>query len=283
MVPEGMSPRLAARRAARYGNGGGPPPLPPDPPTEEWPPPAHRSRDPGPRPPGRPGRRWWRWALGGAAVLVLSVALAPPPLVDPYANRAAAGYESECAELSGVEVDSGAWPAVIRAGMGELRDVSAHTDEVRFENDLTIHDVDFSAERIEVAPLRFGTVDEDAVVHGGRSSATVLLDDIEAILAGYGVTVDLRGDRTSMVADVLVPILGVVPTTVELVPVDGDLELRFAALAVIALPSLLIELPEPVALDSALVEGTGLRVTTTVDGTIPAEEWGCDSATSTGG
>lgn len=273
MVPDGMSPRLAARRAARYGDGAGAPPRPPAPPE---PPPGHR------------GRRWWparwsrrwRWALGGLAALVLAVALAPPPLVDPVVDRAAGRYESECAELSGVDVDSGSWPAVVRAGLGDLRNVSAHTDEVRFGDGLVIHDVDFTADRIEVPPMRFGLVEGDAVVHGGRSTATVLLADIERLLSTGEITVDLRGEGSSMVADVQVPLIGVVPTTVELVPVDGDLELQLAALAVIALPSLRISFPEPVSLEAVEVRGAGLHVTTSVEGTIGADTWACDAGTS---
>jgi hypothetical protein len=216
-------------------------------------------------------------ALG---LVVVAVLLAPPPLVDPFVDRAASRYEGQCAEFSGVDVDSGSWPAVLRAATGQLRNVSAHTDEVRFDDDFAIHDIDFTADEVNVAPLRFGVVDGDADIGGGESSATVLLDDIERIIAGYGVTADLHGEGASLVADVQVPILGVVPTTVDMVPVDGDLELRFAALDTFPLPSLLISFPEPVALRGVDVQGEGMRVSTTVDGTITSGDWGCDAATS---
>ena len=81
-------------------------------------------------------------------------------------------------------------------------------------------------------------------------------------------------------ADVLVPFVGPVPTTVDMVPVDGDLELRFAALDVIELPAMVIAFPEPVRLEGVDVRGEGMRVSTTVDGTMGSSEWGCDTSAS---
>src|SRR5690606_10589514 len=130
------------------------------------------------------------------------------------------------ARFTGLDATGGSWPAVARAAAGRLRDVTAQADEIRFENGSAIHDVDFRAEELIGPPLRFGWAESDTVVRGGVSSASVLFDDIERIVAGYGVTVDLRNDAGSLVADVQVPLLGPVPTTVELAAVDGDLELR---------------------------------------------------------
>jgi LmeA-like phospholipid-binding len=288
-APEGTS-RLAARRAARraeaeadaeaetaIGPGGaggaGPPPW-----TDELPAGAAPDR-----------RRWWRrgplWVRIGAVLGLVVVAslLAPAPLVDPFVNRVGTRYQGECAVFRGVDIGSGSWPAVLRAATGQLRDMTAHTDEVRFDNDFTIYDVDFSADEVNVPPVRFGLVDGDAEIRGGESSATVRLDDVERILAGWGVTVDLHGGGSSLVADVQVPFVGPVPTNVEMVPLDGDLELRFAALDVIPLPSLVIAFPEPVALQGVDVRGDGMRVTTTVEGTMTSDQWGCDTSATQGG
>jgi hypothetical protein len=286
--PGGMQSRLAARRAARQAEadtdwtqelprGGGGPGRP------DLPGPAHAA------PPGRPERRrWWRrgplWArvVAGLALVALAVLLAPAPLVDPFVDRTASRYQGECTTFTGLDVGSGSWPAVLRAATGHLRGVTGHADEIRFDNDFTIHDVDFSADQVDVPPLRLGTTDADAEVRGGESSASVDLADIERILAGWNVTADLHGEGASLVADVQVPFVGVVPTTVDMVPVDGDLELRFAALDVIQLPSMVIAFPEPVRLRGVDVRGESMRVSTTVDGSMGSGEWGCDTSASQG-
>jgi hypothetical protein len=273
--PGGGSSRLAARRAARQADAT-------ETQEQESPdgPPGHLA------PPRPPERRWWRrgplWArvLGGLALVGLAVLLAPAPLVDPFVDRTASRYQGECATFTGLDVGSGSWPAVFRAATGRLRGVSAHADEIRFDNDFTIHDVEFSADQVNVPPLRFGATDSDAEIRGGESSASVDLADIERILAGWGVTADLHGEGASMVADVQVPFFGVVPTTVDMVPVDGDLELRFAALDMIQLPSMVIAFPEPVRLRGVDVRGESMRVSTTVDGTMGSDEWGCDTSAS---
>jgi hypothetical protein len=283
MGPGGGSSRLAARRAARRAGAGttekNETTTTETTDTQEWPDggPGHLAPLPGRR--RRRGPRWSRVAAG-LAVLVLAVLLAPAPLVDPFVDRTAARYQGECATFTGLDAGSGSWPAVFRAATGQLRDVTAHADEIRFDNDFTIRDVDFSADEVNVPPLRFGATDADAEIRGGKSSATVDLADIERILAGWGVTADLHGEGTSLVADVLVPFVGPVPTTVDMVPVDGDLELRFAALDVIELPSMVIAFPEPVRLESVDVQGEGMRVSTTVDGTMGSSEWGCDTSAS---
>jgi hypothetical protein len=224
----------------------------------------------------RPRRGYRLLALLG--VLVVGVLLAPAPLVDPLVERAAYGYQSACTRFSGVEVDSGDWPVVARAAVGRMRAVSARADTVTFDSGVTIHDVVLSADAVDVAPMRFGLGDGDADIRGGEASATVRYGEIEHAIADLGVTVHLRGgDDDSLVADVEVPVIGTIPTRVELVPVDGDLELRFAALDVIPLPSLLIVLPEPVALADIDVGDDGVRIATTVDGTLTADDWGCDA------
>jgi hypothetical protein len=232
-------------------------------------------------------------------VLLLLVALAPSPLVEWAADRGAARYQGECTEFVGLSVtDSGAWPTVVRAAAGKLRDVSAHADEVRFSDGFAIYDVELRADEVDVAALRFGMTDDDAIVRGGRSTALVRLDDLEATIAGYGIDVTLTGLPASAApgtgsggtsasnmlnADVEVPVIGTVPTTVEVAVVDGDIELRFVALDVIPLPSVTIELPDPVTLQSVEVEADRVRATTTIDGTIASGDWACDAATSAAG
>ena len=276
--PGGGSSRLEARRAARQAEAD-------ETARQEWP----RGR-PGERPghlaPSPERRGWWRrWPLwsrvaAGLALVGLAVLLAPAPLVQPFVDRAASRYEGECATFTGVEAGSGSWPSVLRAATGRLRNVTAHADEIRFDNDFTIHDVDFRADEMNVPPLRFGATDADAEIRGGESTASVDLADIERILAGWGVTADLHGEGASLVADVQVPLVGPVPTTVDMVPVDGDLELRFAALDLIPLPSMVIAFPEPVRLRGVDVRGETMRVSTTVDGTMGSSEWGCDTSAS---
>lgn len=236
---------------------------------------------PAPPPPRPPQRRRWRARRVLAVVGGLTVAglLAPAPLVDPIVDRAAYRYEGRCASFSGVDVDSGDWPVVARAAMGRLRRVSMRTDEVRFDNGFALHDIRFSAERIHAAPLPFGLVDQDADIQGGRSSSTVLFDDLEQILAAHGVTAQLRAEGGAMMADVEVPVVGVVTTTVDLAPVDGDLELGYGVLDAIELPPIVLEFPEPLALEHIEVADDGLRVETAVEGTITAQDWGCDTAT----
>jgi hypothetical protein len=215
-----------------------------------------------------------------AGVVLLAVALVPGPAVHPFVERAVVRHQSECVQLRGFEVrDAGSWPTVVRAAAGRLVDVSVHVDEVLFNRDFPIHDVSFSADRVEVAPLRFGMDRGDAVVRGGESSATVRFADVERVIADQGVDLTLRWEGARLVADVQVPLLGVVPTTVDLQPVDGDLELRFAALDLIPLPSLLLEMPEPVAFRSSGAVSDGIRVDTAIDGTVASDDWGCDAAT----
>ena len=227
---------------------------------------------------------WWRrrWRRVGlvVGVVALGVALVPEALVHPFVERAASRHQSECVQVTGFRVvDAGAWPAVLRAAAGKVRDVSIHADEILFDRDFSIHDVSFSADEIEVAPLRFGMDDGDAVIRGGQSRATVRFGDIERVVAAYGVDLALRWEGARLIADVQVPVLGVVPTTVDLQPVGGDLELRFAALDVIPLPSLLIALPETVAFRSYDPATDGIRLATTIDGTVTSDDWACDAGT----
>lgn len=214
--------------------------------------------------------------LGGLAVVGL---LAPAPLVDPIVERTAYRYEGRCARFTGVDVDSGDWPVVARAALGRLSGVSMRTDEVRFDNGFALHDIEFSAERIHAAPLPLGLVDQDAEIRGGRSSSTVLFDDLEQILSAFGVTAELRAEDGVMKADVEVPVIGVVTTTVDLAPVDGDLELSYDVLDVVELPAVVLEFPEPLALEHIELGDDGLRAEAAVEGTITAQDWGCDTTT----
>jgi hypothetical protein len=234
----------------------------------------------GPSPWGRRGRR----AGIVAGVVLLVVALLPEPAVAPFVERAIERRGSECVQVNGFEVtEAGRWPAVLRAATGQLGHVSVRADEVIFNQDFPIHDVAFEADEIGVAPLRFGTDGGDAVVRGGRSSATIRFGDIERALAGIGVDAALRWDGGRLLADVQVPILGPVPTTVDWRQAGSDLELTFTALEVITLPALRIAFPEPVAFDGlgppdGDAQPDGVRIATTVDGTFKAGAWGCDTS-----
>lgn len=251
----------------------GPPPTAPDPGAGSPATPARAAPHARPGGRGRPRRR--RRVLAVLGGLLLAVLLAPTPLVRPFADRAARGYGGRCAVLTRVEVDPGAWPVVARAVVGRMRGVSTHAEEVRFDNGAVFHDVDFAAERVNGAPLRFGVGTQDAEIRGGVSSATVRFDDIERSLAAEGITVDLRADADALTAHVEVSVLGVVPTAVEVVPVGGDLELRFAPFDAFPLPPLTIALPDPIAVRTVEVTADGVRVSSTVEGTLPAGEWGC--------
>jgi hypothetical protein len=160
-------------------------------------------------------------------------------------------------------------------------------DEVVFNQDFPIHDVEFEADEIGVAPLRFGTDGGDAVVRGGWSSATIRFGDIERALADIGVDAALRWDGGRLVADVQVPFLGPVATTVDSRQAGTDLELIFTALEVITLPALQIEFPEPVAFESLgppddVAGPDGVRIATSIDGKFESDTWGCDTSTSSG-
>ena len=229
------------------------------------------------RTPPAPGRL--RALLAVVGGLVSAVLLAPTPVVQPLADRAARGYEGRCATFTEVEVDPGTWPVVARAVLGRLRGVSTHVDRVAFDNGAVFHDVTVSAGEINGPPLALGLRSGDAEIRGGRSSATVRFDDLERSLSSEGVTVDLRAEAGSLVADVDVPFLGVVPTGVDIVPSDGDLELRFAPYEAFPLPPLRVELPDPVELAEVEIVAEGLRVSSTVEGTLGAGDWGCAPAT----
>lgn len=251
----------------------GPPPTAPSPGVGSPTTPTHTDPQARPRDRGRSRRR--RRVLAVLGGLLVAVLLAPTPLVRPFADRAARGYGGRCAVLTGVEADPGAWPVVARAVLGRMRGVSTHAEGVRFDNGAVFHDVDFTAKRVNGAPLRFGVGSQDAEIRGGVSSATVRLDDIERSLAAEGVPVDLRADGDALTADVEVPVLGVVPTAVEVVPVGGDLELRFAPFDAFPLPPMTIALPDPIAVRTVEITADGVRVSSTVEGTLPAGEWGC--------
>src|SRR5699024_10576440 len=122
-----------------------------------------------------------------------------------------------------------------------------------------------------------GLVEQDADIRGGESAATVLLADVEDALAAYGGTVELHVEGETLMADAEVPVVGNVPTTVDLVPVDGDLELRFAALDAFDLPPVVIDFPDPIVLQGVELQDEGVRVTSTVDGTMTTQDWGCDA------
>jgi hypothetical protein len=160
--------------------------------------------------------------------------------------------------------------------------VSTHVDELRIEG-FSYYDVRFSADRVDVAPA-FGLLsDRGTQVHGGRSSATVRFDDIEAVVASYGTTVALRRQGSTLVADVQVPFLGPIPTTVEITPVDGDMELVFAPLDLVELPPVRVPFPAPAAFRAVDVGDDALRIDATVDGPLRSGELGCEPAASTAG
>jgi hypothetical protein len=168
---------------------------------------------------------------------------------------------------------------VARAAVGRLRGVSTRADRVRFDNGAVFHDVHVSAREVNGSPLALGVRSGDAEIRGGRSAATVRLDDLERSLADAGIDVDLRVAAGELVADVDVPFVGVVPTAVEVVPAAGDLELRFAPYDAFPLPPLLVALPDPVELREVALGEDGIRVVSAVEGTLVAGDWGCDAAT----
>ena len=272
---DGGSPPFSDERAASPTEP--PADVPTAPPAE---PPADVSDRSRPSEPSR--RRRGRRVPALLAGLIVVVLLAPTPLVQPFADRAGRGYEGRCAEMAGVEVDPGAWPVVARAAAGRMRDVSTHADEIRFDNGVTYHDLDFSAAEVNGPPLRFGLANQDAEVRGGVSSATVRLDDLERGLGDEGITVDLHAETGSLVADVEVPVIGVVSTAVEVVPVEGDLELRYEGFDAVPLPPLRIEMPEPIEVQAVAIAEDGIRVTSAVDGTITAQDWGCATTAGDG-
>jgi hypothetical protein len=237
---------------------------------------------------GGPGRARRRVLLGlGAAgvvvvLLVLLVLLVPTSFVDRYTRSAVADYGGDCAELLGIDVDSGDWPVVARAAAGSYHHVTTHVDELRVDG-FSYYDVSFSADKIHVAPL-FGLLSgRETQVRGGEASATVRYDDIEAAIASYGYTVDLTTELTadgSLVANVDVPWVGPIPTTVEITPVDGDMELVFAPLDVIELPPVLIPFPSPTALREVVVGDDTLRVESTVEGALRSDDLGCDTTSN---
>jgi LmeA-like phospholipid-binding len=207
--------------------------------------------------------------------LVLLVLLAPASLVDPLMRRSVARYGGECTDLVGVDVDSGVWPTVARMLTGQLHDVSLHVDEMRSEG-FTYYDVSFSAAEVEFAPLGGLVSDRATRVHDGETSATVRFDDIEQLIARSGTTVQLRQQGTTLVADVEVPFVGPLPTTVGISPVDGDMELLFAPLDVFTLPPVRVPIPAPLSLRQVEVRSDALRFDSTVDGVVPADDLGCD-------
>lgn len=228
-----------------------------------------------------PGRVWARRILAGLGAIVLAVLLAPSPLVDPIARRIVSGYGDGCAKLSGVRVDSGPWPVVLRGLAGQLRDVSVEIDEIRFET-FSVHDVRTSAGSVGVAPLGLSLAGGDAQVQDGVTSAAMSFADIEQIYAEHGVTLSLRRDDrdpSRLVADVDVPFIGPVPTAVTVTPAEGDMELRLAPLDLIELPPILITAAEPFEVRSVDVGRDAVRITSTFDGTLRAGDFGCDVAT----
>jgi hypothetical protein len=224
-------------------------------------------------------RRRWRRVLVVACVVALVLGLMPESLVHPFVERAVDRHGGECVEMDGFEVlDAGSWPVVARAATGRMRGVATHADEVVFGQDFPIHDVWFTADEIDVAPMRFGMDGGDAEVKGGRGRATVLFTDLEASAADFGVDMTLRWDGARLVSDVQVPVLGILPTTVDLQGADGDLEMHYTALDVLELPPFVLELPDPVAYDAYSPRPDGIEVATTIDGTITADTWACEGA-----
>jgi hypothetical protein len=245
-------------------------------------------RPPGPdggTTPGGPRPRWSRrrlvlLGLGVASlVVVLLVLLVPTSLVDRVTRRSVSGYGGSCAELLGIDVDSGDWPVIARAATGHYSGVSTHVDELRLDG-FSYYDVSFSADRIDVAPL-FGVLsDRQTTVHGGEASATVRYEDIEAAIAEAGSTVDLTVQGSSLVANVDVPFLGPVPTTVDITPVEGDMQIVFAPLDMIELPPITVPFPAPTRLREVVVEDDALQVDSTVDGTLRSGDFGCDASSN---
>jgi hypothetical protein len=205
------------------------------------------------------------------------VLLAPTPVLDALARRSVAGYGGECAELDGIDVRSGSWPVVARAALGHVDAVSAEIDEIRLEDpQLAYHDISFSAARIDVGPLGGLVGSDDIEIEDGTATVTVLFDDLEGLLADHGFTVALTSRAGSVAAAISVAGLGELPTTVNVAAVDGRLELEFVPLDLITLPPLPVTLPDPVVVRSVEVQPDGVRVDTTIDGTLHPSGFTCD-------
>lgn len=231
------------------------------------------------------GRLWsrfrWRWVLAVLGVLVLAILLAPTAVVNPIARRAVSGYGDGCAEISGLQVDSGSWPVVLRAVTGRLDDVSVEIDEVRFDT-FSVYDVRTSASTVRVAPLGLSLAGGDPKVQGGETSSTMLFADIERIYAEYDVPLTLRRDEldsSRLIADVDVPLVGPVPTAVTVTPSEGDLELVLAPLDMFELPPIRITSAEPFDVRSVDLRDDAIRVGSTFEGTLSSDGFACDVAT----
>jgi hypothetical protein len=231
------------------------------------------------------GRLWsrfpWRRVLAVLGVVVLLILLAPAAVVNPIARRVVSGYGGDCAELSGVRVDSGSWPVVLRAVTGRLSDVSVEIDEIRFDT-FSIYDVSSSASSIRVRPLGLAAAGGDAKVQGGETSSTLLFADIERIYAEYDVTLTLRRDDldpSRLIADVDVPLLGPIPTGVTITPAEGDLELVLAPLDMFELPPIRITSAEPFEASSVDIGDEAVRIESTFEGTLGDDDFACDVAT----
>lgn len=242
-------------------------------------------------------------ALVGASVVL--VLLAPAPVVDPVARRIASGYGGDCAELSGLEASAGRWPVVARALMGQLSDVSVEIDEVRF-GEFDVRDVRTSAERVDVPPLGLSLAADEVTVSGGETSSSLPFEEIEAAYAELGITLTLRrdtstqeapgsegpaatsgepagdtstGNQARLVADVEVPLIGAVPTTVAITSVEGDVEIALAPFEYFWLPAFRIASEEPFEVSSVEIREDAVRFTSTFEGTLRAEDFGCDVTT----
>lgn len=259
-------------------------------------------------------RRWlsWRRVLAALGIVVmpvlLLVLLAPAAIVDPIVRNNVSGYGDGCAELVGVSASAGRWPVVLRALTGRLSDVSVEIDEVHF-GDFEVRDVRTSAERVEVPPLGLSLGADEVEVSGGETSSSLPFDEIEDAYAELDITLTLRRDadpaqgtpggtdpagtsggtavagdagttgQARLIADVEVPFIGAVPTTVAITPVDGDVEIALAPFEYFWLPAFRIASEDPFEVRSVEVQEDAVRFTSTFEGTLRAEDFGCDVTT----
>jgi hypothetical protein len=223
----------------------------------------------------------WRRVLAGLALIMAVVLLAPTAVVDAVVTRTVSAFGSDCVALSGLDVDSGSWPVVARAVAGRLQDVSGEVDEVRFDA-FAVHDVSFTVDEADVAPLGGGLVAREADVRGGAATGTLRFTEIERIIADHGVDATVRREGRRVVAEVDVPIVDSLSTGLTVAAADGGLDIRLAPLDQFTSPPLHITPSEPFRIEDVDVLDDGVQVDLAFDGELAAGDSHCTSVDEEG-
>ena len=206
-------------------------------------------------------RRWW-WLAAVATVAI--VMAAPSAVLNPVATWLVRGQLGSCVEADGVEVDVGAWPAVVRSIIGGLHGASFEAERVSVVG-LTARRVSARFDRL--APLRLGGIDP-LEVHGGELAATLTQRDLAAALPSSLLTVEVLPSGVVLDAPLA-------PTVVvDLRAEAGDLVLR-PRLAGIELVTARIAIPEPARLRDIRLATGRLELSATMDGEVELDRFGC--------